>query len=626
VWVANHDDNTVSWISPQSNSVVDKIPVGAGPTAVAYGFGSVWVTNADDRTVTRIDASNGHVQKNNIPTHAAGGGIAVGGGSVWVTDEGSHNVYGIDPTNDQVTSRETVGAGPIGIAYGDGSLWVANSLDSTVSQVNPTTGRTQAIAVAGGPSSVSFSRGAVWVSAQYGARVVRIDPRRDAIVGSTPIGNQPQGLATGNGGVWVAVQASGLGHRGGRLVVVDGTLDTIDPAHANSTDSMSLVETAYDGLTGFRHTGGAAGTQIVPDLAAALPQPTDGGTTYTIHLRPGIRYSDGRPLQAADFQRGLERVLELNGPNAPFFANLPGAAGCMSHLSKRTRCDLSKSVIVQNPSTLTFRLPAPDPRFFYELIGVSPAPPGTPSHDVGTKPIPSTGPYVIRSYVPGRLLTLARNHYFHVWSAAARPDGYPDEIVYRILGNENTEVKEVLAGKADLLPQGNLAGSRIEELQARYPRQVHLVPEQATTFVFLNVKRAPFNDVRVRQALNYAVDRGRIATLHGAPLARVTCQIVPPTLTGYRPYCPYTVAPDAAGDWKAPDLAKARALIRASGTRGAAVEVWSTAYFRAESEYFVSLLRRLGYRARLHYIPDLNRYFMTLNATPTPNAQAGFAG
>ena len=162
------------------------------------------------------------------------------------------------------------------------------------------------------------------------------------------------------------------------------------------------------------------------------------------------------------------------------------------------------------------------------------------------------------------------------------------------------------------------------DLAAHHPLQLHLKPQQATAYVFLNVRRPPLNDVRVRRALNYAVDRARVAALHGAGLAQPTCQVVPPTAPGYRPYCPYTAAPDAGGGWKAPDETKARALIRASGTRGQTIVVWSFPYFHRESQYFVSLLRRLGYRARLHYVPDFNAYFTALARTPT--AQAGFVG
>ncbi|MDQ1494558.1 MAG: hypothetical protein QOG69_1041, partial [Actinomycetota bacterium] len=620
VWVANHDDGTVSWISPQTNTVVKTIRVGAGPTAVTFGFGSVWVTNADDRTVSRIDAGDGKLTAT-IRSDAVGRGIAVGGGSVWVTDEATRSVVQIDPATNSVASKATVGTGPTGVAYGNGSVWVANSLDGTVSRIDATTLAVQAtIPVPGGPVAISSTKGAVWVSSEFGFRVVRIDPRRGVVVGTTPIGNRPEGIAAGDGGIWVAVQASGEGHRGGRLVIVGFGIDSIDPAFADTTNSVPVLETAYDGLTGFRRVGGGAGTQIVPDLAAALPLPTAGGTSYTFHLRPDIRYSDGQPLRAADFRRALERELELASPFAAPFAQFAGAAHC----ALRRRCDLSRSVIVSGPSTLTFRLPAPDPRFFDELASLVPVPPRTTLHDVGTKPLPSTGPYVIQSYAPGRLLTLVRNRYFHVWSVAARPDGYPDEIVYRVVTNPDVAAHDVLAGKADLLTEDVTAAS-VQDLAARFPRQLHLDPQQATTFVFLNVRRSPFDDIRVRRALNYAVDRKRVAELHGgALLAHPTCQLVPPTDPGYRRYCPYTIAPDASGDWKAPDLAKARAQIAASGTRGQTIVVWSFAYFHPESQYFVALLRQLGYHAQLHYVSDISSYFGAL--TKTPSAQAGFAG
>jgi peptide/nickel transport system substrate-binding protein len=620
VWVANHDDGTVSWINPQSDSVVRTIPVGAGPTAVAYGFGSIWVANTDDRTLTRIDARTGRVEAT-VRTNAAARGVATGGGSVWVTDEATRSVFAIDPATNTVTSTATVGTGPAGIAYGDGSVWVANSLDDTVSQVDATTLTARAtISVPGGPSTVGFGDGAVWVGAEFGGRVVRIDPRRGVVVRSIAIDNRPEGLAASGAGVWVAVQTSGEGHRGGRLVVAGSGLDTIDPNLYDSTDAFAVLSMVYDGLTGFRRAGGAAGTQIVPDLAAALPLATAGGTSYAFRIRAGIRYSDGRLLRAADFRRALVRELALRGPSATSFSKVVGAARCMGN----RRCDLSRGMVVDGPLRLTIRLTAPDPRLFYSLTALAPVPPGTPLHDVGTRPVSSTGPYEIQSYVPGGLLTLVRNRYFRVWSTAARPDGYPDEIAYRtIVGNgPNTAVRDVLAGKDDLLFEADLTGARTRELAARYPQQLHLDPQQATTFLFLNVRRHPFDDVRVRRALNYAVDRRRIAALHGSPLAKPTCQIVPPHVPGYRPYCPYTVQPDANGDWKAPDLAKARALIRASGTRGETVVVWSTGYFGRESRYLVSLLKQLGYRAQLHYIPDINAYFAALG----PDVQAGFAG
>jgi peptide/nickel transport system substrate-binding protein len=273
---------------------------------------------------------------------------------------------------------------------------------------------------------------------------------------------------------------------------------------------------------------------------------------------------------------------------------------------------------------LTFRL-VPDPRFVYELAGLVPVPAGIPDRDVGTTPVPSTGPYRIQTYVPGKLLVFARNPYFHVWSPAARPDGYADEIVYRgtDLGthSQDAAAHDVLVGKADLVTEWKETPT-FRAFAARRPLQVHPLAEQATELVFLNVRQPPFDDIRVRRALNFAVDRNRVAAMHGAGFARPTCQVVPPTVPGYRPYCPYTVEPDRTGSWRAPDLARARALIRASGTRGTTVVVWSVPYFRKEARYLVVLLRQLGYHARLHSLPNWQTYEHVLDRTPS--AQAGF--
>jgi peptide/nickel transport system substrate-binding protein len=250
-----------------------------------------------------------------------------------------------------------------------------------------------------------------------------------------------------------------------------------------------------------------------------------------------------------------------------------------------------------------------------------PVPAGTPFRDVGAKPVPATGPYEIRSYVPGKLLTFVRNPYFRVWSAAARPDGYPDEIVFPSAESQDAAVRDLLAGRGDLVTAWNQTPG-FRNFAARHPLQVHTTSEQATGVAVLNVRRPPFADIRVRRALNYAVDRRRVAELRGVRFAQPTCQLVPPTVPGYRPYCPYTVAPDASGDWKAPDLVKARALVDASGTRGQTVVVWSEPDFRKEAEYFVSLPRQLGYRARLHSLADWHAYEKALDRNSS--AQAGF--
>jgi ABC-type transport system substrate-binding protein len=112
----------------------------------------------------------------------------------------------------------------------------------------------------------------------------------------------------------------------------------------------------------------------------------------------------------------------------------------------------------------------------------------------------------------------------------------------------------------------------------------------------------------VRRALNYAIDRGEIVRLYGGrPVAAPTCQVLPPGLPGYRPYCPYTRDPRAPGRWNGRDLARARRLVAASGTRGARVTVWGWTDDPTITpdvvRYAASVLRRLGYRARVHLVP-----------------------
>jgi len=112
----------------------------------------------------------------------------------------------------------------------------------------------------------------------------------------------------------------------------------------------------------------------------------------------------------------------------------------------------------------------------------------------------------------------------------------------------------------------------------------------------------PFNDLRVRQAVSLAADRNQaVSVLGGTGAARPTCQIIPPGLPGYRPYCPYTADPGASGTWIGPDLARARRLVAASHTGGMRVVVWVHQWEpdRSLGPYFISVLRDLGYRATL---------------------------
>jgi YVTN family beta-propeller protein len=618
VWVANSLDGTVSRIDPKTNTVVQTIRGIVTPTAVAAGFGSVWVTSADERSVRRIDADSGDIV-DTIRTGALSRGISVGAGSVWVTDESSASVSRIDPASGDVVRTIPVGKGPTEIAFGAGSVWVANSLDGTVSRIDPDTNEvTAVISVGEGPNGLAAGSDAVWVSSEFSQSIVRIDPREARVVERIPVGNRPRGLAVLGDEVWFAVQPSGAGHRGGRLVVPVGSLASIDPAVL-----LPPLTRVYDALIGPAWRGGSEGMQIVPNLADSLPVVTAGGTRYAFRLRRGIRYSNGTIVKASDFRRALERVFRLGEP-APSFQALVGAGTCTR--GPRS-CDLSRGVQTDDATgTVVFQLRRPDGDFLFDLVGgPAPVPASTPDREVRTHPIPSTGPYLIERYVPGRLLRLVRNPYFRVRSHVARPDGFPDEIEFRLGVSAEAAVTAVERGRADIAA---VPPDRVEEVKTHFAAQLHVNPLPATMFtVFLNTRLPPFDDVRVRRALNYAVERDAVARAQGGPeLARPLCQLRPPSIAGYRPYCPYTIAPSPTGEWKAPDLERARRLVAASGTSGMKVTVWTFAYVEPAARQVVAALERLGYRTRLRRTAFWAPYFSKVFFGERTRVQAAMSG
>jgi peptide/nickel transport system substrate-binding protein len=599
VWVTNSDSGTVSRIDPAVDRVVQTVPVGNAPAGVAVGDGSVWVANSSDGTLTRLDAVTGDV----VRTIALGAGatnVTVGAGAVWVSDEAGNRVYRVDPRSDQVAAVINVGTGPTALAVGFGSVWVANSLDGTVSRIGPQTNTvTGTVAVGDGVGSVAVGDGGVWVSSPYAGSVERIDPVSDGVNGTVRVGNRPQGLALAGGVVWFGVRPAGTGHRGGTLrVLTVGNADTFDPVLTQNL--VGVLPLTYDGLTAYQRVGGSGTTQLVPDLAVSLPAPTDGGTTYTFVLRRWIRFSDGELVRPEDFRRALERDLILGG-NANYggpFANVIGGATCAA---RPRHCDLARGVVTDDAAnTITFHLVAPNPEFLERLtlLDAVAVPAGTPLHDIGLHPLPTTGPYkwVSDSRFAGALV---RNPYFHEWSHAARPDGYPDRIAWQHVDTDAAGLTAVERGRADYLFDG-VPQDRLSEAQTRFAGQLHITPTSSTLALFLNTRTAPFDDVRVRRAINYAIDRAEIAHLVGQD-TQPACQILPAGLPGYRPYCPYTTGPNQAGAWHAPDLAQAERLIAASGTRGRPITIWNLddETLSALDRYLVSLFHRLGYPTRV---------------------------
>lgn len=393
-------------------------------------------------------------------------------------------------------------------------------------------------------------------------------------------------------------------HRGGtmRLLAVAAE-GTGDPQINYSLKNWQVFQYTYDGLVAFKKANLDDGFSVVPDLAAALPAPQDGGKTYVFTLRKGIKFSNGAEVTVTDVVASFQRIFKILGPTAgTFYDNIVGADTC---LKTPDSCSLEDGVVADvSAGTVTFHLVQPDPEFFFKLAvpHASVLPASTPSKDQGTTPIPGTGPYMIESYDPDTRMTLVRNPHFEEWSADAQPDGFPDEIHYDFGLTEEAAITAIENGQADWMYDAAPA-DRLNEIGTQYADQTHVTPLAAFWYAPMNTNLAPFNDVRVRQALNYAIDRNQIVNLYGGPvLAKPSCQILPPNFPGYVDSCIYTKNPGT--QWSAPDLEKAKALVKESGTTGQTVQVIAAdeAVSKAIGTYLQSVLADLGYEASVKAI------------------------
>jgi len=365
----------------------------------------------------------------------------------------------------------------------------------------------------------------------------------------------------------------------------------------------------------------------VPDLATALPAPSDSGKTYTFQVRPGIRYSNGKLVQPGDFRWALERAFELGSPGAPYYGGIVGADRC----AKGKECDLSRGVVTDRAArTVTIHLAAPDGDFLTKLampwaVAVPVSTPAKPAS--GTSPVPATGPYRIAGYEEKtKTYRLVRNGRFREWSADAQPDGFPD--VISVSGRfgflESDRVRAVRAGAGDIAYSGGppIPAGELEQLAARYPSRLHLNTAFDTEYFFLNTRVEPFDDVRVRRAVGYAFDsEAYVDQAKGAYAA--TCQLLPPNFPGYRPSCPY----EAAGVGR---LGRARALVRVAGASGTRVTVWVPAPLAERGRYMASILEVLDFRASVRAVPldpagGPSGYYDAVGDSHT-EAQIGYGG
>jgi peptide/nickel transport system substrate-binding protein len=387
-------------------------------------------------------------------------------------------------------------------------------------------------------------------------------------------------------------------HKGGTLkLIANAAGGTLDPQVNYTLQYWQLYQATYDGLLAFQKAGGSAAFNVVPDLASSY-QITNGGKSWVFKLRKGVKFSNGQPVTVNDVVASFRRIFKVKSPTAGgFYAGIVGAPAC---LKTPATCTLKGGISGNTKTnTVTINLTSPDPEFKFKLSvpHASILPAGSPPTDAGTKPIPGTGAYYFASYDPNKALVMKRNPYFHQWSTAAQPAGYPDTITQTFGLTAEAEVTAVENGQADWTYDFPPA-DRLNELGTKYASQTHVTPLTAFWYAPMNVNIPPFNNLKARQAVNYAIDRNALIKIFGgAKLASPSCQVLPPGFPGYKPYCPYTKNPGTT--WTAPDVAKAKQLVSQSGEKGAKVVVISAndEVQKAVGVYLANVLNQIGFKA-----------------------------
>jgi peptide/nickel transport system substrate-binding protein len=410
------------------------------------------------------------------------------------------------------------------------------------------------------------------------------------------------------------------GKEGGKATVLMGTApDFLDPQLGYTTQSAEATWITYTPLLTYRHANGQQGTELIPGLAEDLPTISSGGRTYTLRLRKGLVYSNGKPVKASDFEYTIERAIKLNWGGKSFFtSNIVGAsafdAGSASTISGIRANDRTRQI--------TIELEKPYGAFANVLAFPSAGlvPSGTPLRNLTNDPPPGVGPYTITDVSPNRTFSLVKNPRFAALHIPGIPTGHLQRVTVNITSNTQSEAQQVLSNQADAFDPGDtLPPSLVPQIQSQAGDRFSREPLPSTFYFFLNTRTAPFDNPLARQAVNLALDRRALARLASGFL-EPGCYFLPAGIVGHPTApCPYG-QPD-----QAPDVARAKALVKQAGLVGTKVTVWGQQRSPRKEyvEYYTSVLNDIGFKATPRIISD-SVYFPTIGNAKT-NPQTGFA-
>jgi peptide/nickel transport system substrate-binding protein len=392
--------------------------------------------------------------------------------------------------------------------------------------------------------------------------------------------------------------------------------DSLDPALSFSPEVWESLWLVYTPLLTYAHEEGEAGTELVPGLAEELPRISDDGRRYELHLRDGLEYSDGTPVRAGDFEHTIKRVLALESPGSTFFTSIEGAKDFVD--AGRENADIAGIKTEDRTGEITVELEAPDATFANSLAttfaGLVPG--DTPMRNMNQEPPPGVGPYAFAGTDRDGGFTLEQADGVELPGV---PSPTVDTVSAEVVRDASRATEDVISGRLDYFVNPP-APDQLAEVRERYADRYAEFPTTSIYYFFMRPDLEPFDDRRVRRAVNLAIDQPAIVRLFGG-LLEPTCNVIPPNVPGYSPLdpCPYG-EPDGPAE-----LEDARRLVTAAGAEGESVTVWGNSEPEPErvTEYLADALNQIGLDAEPRIIgPSV--YFQTVGNERT-EAQIGFA-
>ena len=360
--------------------------------------------------------------------------------------------------------------------------------------------------------------------------------------------------------------------RGGTLVVAfQNEPQTLDPAIDFEGNGMAIEHAIFGNLLNYATAPGAAGTRLVPDMATEVPTTANGGITngartYIFHIRPGIKFAPpvNRECTAADFVSSFQRM--MSSPLAPAKGYYAGIVGLQAFLDGKAKTITGYKAI--GKYTLEVDLEKPIATFLNIMAMPFTAP--VPKEwvakwgkQIGRHPL-GTGPYMFDHWTPSQDLLLKRNPNYTGTTA-----GYVDAIHFEFSITPTTAVLKVESGDADLIgsyiPPSDYPGL---VASPQWRNQVVAEPAVSLNYLFFNITVKPFDNLLVRQALSWAIDRAKIVKLLSGEAVALN-QIYPAGLPGH--------VDGPAGNFYGYDPAKAKQLLSQAGyPNGFSTTLYST--------------------------------------------------